>query len=427
MQAQDKPLAIRPELLVIAALVLPRLLLMAVLPLSALSHDIYAWTQVAEVLARGGNPYAETHLINYPPFWLQLIFLFTQLDLRFGIGFLLQIRLLLILCECVTACLLLVLARKHLRVRNATVWILGGLSLNPICILLTVQHGNFDALVGVWILLFVWCLLDHHRDNEVRPSDSWLLACLFLGLGILTKTVPFVLTPLLFYRSKQLSRTTRLIGMSLVFGPVALGMSVIFALAPGPVFRHVIAYRSIPGNFGISGLLRIAGLDSLNLLYPPLFTLVLLAALVLLAIILYRLDADLSPHDVLLLCSLILVGIPLLGPGYSPQYVCWYLPMLILLAVRPDFGWRPALLVLFGVGSLTYLVEYSLIQSHGAFLIRGFGCQALEPMGAALSSPAVQTLTRLPLFAAYGVFFARGCAVLRRHIAPKPEPQVQAI
>ncbi len=401
-------------LVVITAILVPRLIYLKLLPIKALSHDLYAWLKVAGVLADGGNPYAETHLINYPPFWLQFVFLFTQIDLRFGIAFVLQVRLFLIACECLIACLVLVLARKHLNVKRPAAWVIGVICVNPICILLSVQHGNFDVLLGLWVLLFAWCLLDFHCSDSPGKADTWLLACLFLGIGILTKTVPFVLVPLLFYRSRRLSATTRLLGLILTFAPVILGMSVIFALAPKPVFEHVVCYRSIPGFFGFSGLFGMAGFDALNELYARVFPLLMIAALVWLGRWFSQLRAELSKQDLLLVCALILVAVPLFGPGYSPQYIYWFLPLLLLLAMREDFGWRPTLCALLVLAIPTYLAEYALLGSHGAFLIRWLELESFRPLSDALGRPAGQPLLRLPLFAGYLAFFIRGCRVLAK-------------
>src|SRR6185436_19031029 len=74
--------------------------------------------------------------------------------------------------------------------------------------------------------------------------------------GVLAKTVPLVLAPLLAPGARRTSRAGRALGAALFLGPSALGVSVIFVLAPAAVWNHVIKYRSAPGYFGLAGMVR---------------------------------------------------------------------------------------------------------------------------------------------------------------------------
>lgn len=404
----------RDALLAVLLTLLARAAYLVVLPASSLSHDLYAWQQVAQVLVGGQNPYAETHLINYPPLWLQCIFVLVRVTMWTGGDgetFLVLVRVLLIACECVCVVLVLMISYRRFQSGTALKWVVVGIALNPVCILLSVQHGNFDVIVGVWVLLFVLCLMDFCAAGE---TESWLFACLCLGLAILTKTVPFVLLPLLFYRSGRLSRKAKALGGVLALGPVTLGMSVIFALAPAGVSRNVLAYRSIPGFFGITGLVEMIGLSQVNVVYGRLFPILLLVGLVAAGRAFARLRVVLDDQFVILACVLLLLAVPLFGPGYSPQYIYWFLPLLLLLASPDDSRWRPLVRALLLVALATYLVEYALFLSHGAFLIRACGMVGLRPLADALGSRTGQTLVRLPLFAVYLLFFATGCLRLRQ-------------
>ena len=80
----------------------------------------------------------------------------------------------------------------------------------------------------------------------------------FLGVGIVLKTIPLVLAPLLA-TGRHLRRLTILLGLTLVLAPAIYGFSVIYTLTPWAVGVNVIGYRSIPGWFGVSGLLALNG------------------------------------------------------------------------------------------------------------------------------------------------------------------------
>src|SRR6185503_8397760 len=112
---------------------------------------------------------------------------------------------------------------------KATAILVVGICVNPIAVLLICQHGNFDVLVGLWVVLFLTHLVLFQRGEEAR---DFLAACAFLGLAILTKTVPLVLIPLLVGAARRVAPRVRAQGAVLLLGPVVLGMSVLYILAP---------------------------------------------------------------------------------------------------------------------------------------------------------------------------------------------------
>ncbi len=275
--------------------------------------------------------------------------------------------------------------------------VLLGLVLSPISILLTVQHGNFDALVALWLLLFLGALWSHHASGSRR---SWLLACFFLGMGVFTKTVPLLLAPLLLAGSWPRKIPTALLGLFILIGPTVIGLVPLY-LADAPSVRlHVLGYRSLAGWFGITGLLPLVGLDRLAQFYARVGPLVLMALMTLAA----RRSWNREPLDrvaALRLALALLLSIVVLGPGYSPQYIGWFLPLLVLLYLHADAVERRTLAMAYLIGTCTYLVEYALIPSHGAFLLHWTSAPTLVAWSEALNEPGVQTILRIPLFLTY--------------------------
>jgi hypothetical protein len=92
-------------------------------------------------------------------------------------------------------------------------------------------------------------------------TTDWLAASAWLGVGVLTKTVPLILAPLLV-AGRRLGRRVHALGMLLFLGPAALGLGVLAVLTPEGVQRNVLAYRSASGFYGLSGLLHLAGLSA---------------------------------------------------------------------------------------------------------------------------------------------------------------------
>jgi len=172
----------------------------SLLPLDALSADTQSWITIANLLEKGWNPYRATSLLNWPPFWMQGIFVMGQLSAFTGVPFEAVLHLVLVGFETLLALLLYRMLSSRLGHRQALTLVGVGICFNPACILLTIQHGNFDVFVALWVLLFIQALLRYHTDANGR-DETWLAAAFFLGLGILTKTVPFMLLPLLCYRT----------------------------------------------------------------------------------------------------------------------------------------------------------------------------------------------------------------------------------
>jgi hypothetical protein len=399
---------------VLGASLLARLLFLLLVPAGAHSVDADHWAQVFRLLEAGENPYAVMPYLNWPPVWPGVIYLIGSVAGGLGLSFLRVLQVFLIMVESLVIVSVLALVWELTPGANARRVVLWGIALNPVAVLLTCQHGNFDVIVALWIVLFVRSLVRFHRSRHPR---AWLAACAFLGLGIVTKTVPLVLTALLANGWQSVPPRQRWLGGALVFAPVLLGVGFIYALAPEAVAQHVLRYRSLGGWFGVTGLLARAGLSWLIGAYGTLFNLLLIAILGATGLRLARRSAS-SEREIVLLAALLLLTIPALGPGYGPQYLQWSLPLLVALYPAYDARWRWTLGIAAIVAAGTYVVEYALFPSHGAFLAHLFeGSERVVEWGRAWSGPAAQTWIRLPLFAALLGVLREGERLVRREVA----------
>jgi hypothetical protein len=397
-----------------------RLVFIAAVPPNVYSADMGAWSVVIVALERGLNPYQVTRFLSWPPLWMQILYGLSRVAARLDISLFQAVRAFLLLCEACTVVLTWVLLVRAAPRVNRRALLLVGLALNPVAILLVCQHCNFDLLVAVWVLLFVVAEVDFQSSGN---SGDWLAACLFLGLGILTKTVPLVLAPMLLVRVRELRWKDRLLGALLLVGPAALGLSVLYALVPAAVEENVLGYRSAPGWFGITGLLGAAHLPQLAAFYTRASSWLFLVGLLLLSWLLWK-RPRLTPSEVVLLAALLLMSVVVWGPGYGPQYASWYLPLLVASWALWPGRLRVALGVLFVVAAVTYLEEYALLPSHGMLVIRmGWTGQWLR-WSREWWTPPMQSLIRLPLFLAYLAVFALGVEMLRRSFRRNPWPKL---
>ncbi len=362
----------------------------------AISWDLRAWSDVARRLAAGENPYVSTDFLNWPPVWMQLIFGLDRIAKVVGISTVLAIQLFLIAVEVgvivATYDLLLAVGCSHRKVR----WLLLiGIALNPICILLVCQHGNFDVLVGFLVLLFLSALL---RWNRGGPVEDWLLACFWLGLGTAVKVVPIVLAPLLLVGVRRLSHAARFLGAAVVLGPAAYGVSVLYVLSPTAIREKVIGYRSLPWRFGFTYLLRAFHLERWIGAYSVLFVGALLACMAIVGMGAVR-RVTVPDRNLIYGALLLLAFIPFAGPGYGPQYIYWFWPLVLAAFATGTRNVREVTILFAATAVATYLIEYAFRATLGGYLLGRFSPTHPLVLYTTQRLPTV----RLPLFLSYAV------------------------
>jgi hypothetical protein len=345
----------------------------------------------------GGNPYHLTPLLNWPPLWMLLIFLFKKLSLILHVPFNDIVRVFLIIVESALAFLLYAAAIRYTKSTNAIKLLIFGIALNPISIFQVCQHCNFDVLIGFWMLLAVYMLL---RFQEQYESRFWLCACFALGMGVLTKTVPVCLSPLLLISIRKLKLLEQLLGAAFVLGPAALGMSIIYVLGPQDIEAKVLGYRSVPG-FGFTGLFMFFGLQQMVQIWNYIFEITYGIGWVCTGIWLLSKE-KIEPKKIVLLALVLLMAIPAIGPGYGPQYIYWFLPLMILAYGLEDRNIRIFLLISYLVFTVIYTVEYAFnFNTLGAFFLEIVQTDRLIKFGLWISTQTHEMFLRLPLWVFY--------------------------
>lgn len=391
-----------------------RAVFIAAVPAKAHSADVDSWIRIAHLLRDGVNPYAATPLLNWPPLWMVLVWVLDHAARTVGISFFLTLRLFLIAVESLVIALVYWYLARAAPTEARRV-VLAGLSLNPIAILLVCQHGNFDVLIGLCCLAAAIAVAGYSKTRDVL---LWLAGSLALGVGALAKTVPLVLAPLLARGAATSRPLARVIAATLFLGPALLGTAVIFVLTSETVTANVLEYRGLRGRFGLTGLTEAIGASGVTTAFAdavfPAGVAVWLAAGWLR---LRRRDLD-APRT-LLLTGLVLLAVPVLGPGYAPQYAYWWLPLLVATYPLFDRGWRRLLLAAYAVAGLSYLAEYALLATQGAFLDAFFpGSRFVHDLTGDLAADGRVALLRLPLFLASIAVLIAGARRLGR-----PDPQ----
>lgn len=351
----------RDIIVVVAVAWAARLAFMWLIPPGARSFDAFLWEHQAILLNSGVNPYHANTYFNWPPFWMQCIFIISKIAGGLDISFFRVLQVFLILFETAAIAATVQLIRMLAPTANTRAVVIIGMALNPPAILLVCQHCNFDVIMVLWVLLALLCLVRYNASDNLA---DWLGACLFLGLGILTKTVPLVLVPLLAGGLRQAAVPAKLLGAALLLGPVTLGLSVIYVLSPVEVVHNVIGYRAGDFPAGFTGLLYL--LDGQEF-YPCIRLGFYLLGLGIMALTWHYLwtKRSLGNCELVLYTALMLMLVAGEGMGFGAQYFYWFLPFLVISYACHAGPWRK-LLIGFGlVGAITLIINYGLGAAYG--------------------------------------------------------------
>jgi len=376
---------------------LARVAVIWILPAGAYSLDVRNFGIIVQELAAGNNPYKTTYFLNAPPFWMQILWVLAKVSEFSNLSLHRLIQVFLVLVESAVIIVLYFSGLKFRSSREVYRILNWSISLNPASVLLICQHSQFDPLVGLIVLGAVIFIA---RFSQGNCELDWLTAAFLVGAGILVKTVPLALIVLLAFGLGRLRWQALFIGGALLFGPVLVGLSVVYVMAPAEVTERVIEYGSVPGFFGVTGLIGLLGREEFFGTYHKIFFTVFLTILVVSTGLMRKLVR--LPLELILAISVFLLAlIAGFGPGFGHQYLYWFLPLLVLQYMVCGSEGRRVITFFLVIASLTYLVDYAFAASLGAFLKDYFGNSFLARLGGFISSPRGQTIVNLPLFAVW--------------------------
>jgi uncharacterized membrane protein len=200
------------------------------------TSDVLSWELLGRMLLSGENFYA-TRLHNWPPLWIYFTAAAALVHDATGLPFSLLVKLPPSAADAFIAVWLYRIGlTSGWRHSQAT---LAGLSyaLNPVSVLITGYHGQFDSLMLAPTLL-AWSLFPRRL----------LGSALALGLGIWFKTVPLLLLPVLLPRLPTWRDRSMYAALSLA--PAALGTLPFLLLWPEDVVVNFFGYSSWFGQWG---------------------------------------------------------------------------------------------------------------------------------------------------------------------------------
>lgn len=163
------------------------------------TQDVAAWEQYSTYWQQGKSPYDFTKRFNYGPPWFWIISLAEYFRHFLNIPFSTAIKFPMILADLVT--LFILLKACHLLKKNKaqTFVSMAVFFLNPVSILSSGYHGQFDNISTVFSLL-AWYLY------EARQSLSFTFATLSFAFAVAVKHFNILLTPVYIFYQNKLSK-----------------------------------------------------------------------------------------------------------------------------------------------------------------------------------------------------------------------------
>lgn len=306
-----------PGILALALLV--RLLPALWLPVGA-GYDIESYRLVTDALLSGREVYTSV-LGRHPYLPLQMYVMggMAYLAQQSGVPYVVMIKLPAVAADVALTWLLFRTVVEGNR-REIALYVALLYALNPVSILVTAYHGQFEAITLFLLVLAVWFW---HVREQYRLSGT------ALGFAILNKTWPVVLLPVFLLRLRGWRAR-------IIYALLALGIPVLFSVAylvvfdagPLPMLRRALTHRGVPGYWGPGAILTPMAED-LAWLQPVVDGLFGMRNWLLLAAIAFALwrtrrqtviDASLT----LLLCMFAVTV------GFGIQWLVWIVPFGLL-------------------------------------------------------------------------------------------------
>jgi len=282
------------------------------------NYDLQSYLQVGELTLKGISIYPDVASLHHPylPFFLYVEAMAYQIGLIRLIGqmgSILIIKIILSIFDLGVTYLIYLLSKKN----SKTTFLY---AVNPVTILITTLHGQFDVIPVFFILLAIYLL------NKKRE----LLSVLSFSFAILTKTWPVLFTIPIARRI----RDKKLI-ILIIFFPVVsmLIYSWLFHGSAADIVRTVLGYRGLWGiwpSFVPILIGTTAGKGIVGLFWQKLTTLIFLICFF--SHSWFNKEKNLIKNILKLLFFFFVFT-----TNFSIQYFAWIIPFLILIKPKKYF------------------------------------------------------------------------------------------
>ncbi len=283
--------------------------------------DVQNFRKVAELIS-GQDMFAlyihTPGLYPYPPAWAVFELAAYQLDKAVGVPFSIAIRLPSILADLgiVYLCWRWWQPVRASRALGAALLY----ALNPVSLIITTLHGQFDALPTFFLIGALW----------LYRAERFRLSALTMGIALIFKPYPVLLLPLLLWGLPSL----RLKSVYALFSglPLAVLLTPFLLRVPGAVVDELFGYQGVP-LLGFLVPARAVYVPLTGDHFPPVWTQRILAAskwLFFLVYFVWCVVAIRQRRPLIQWAAGVIVLFYGFYAGISPQYLLWGLPLILL-------------------------------------------------------------------------------------------------
>jgi len=304
--------------------------------------DVKNMHDAANMLLSGINPYTNPHLYPYPPLFVFVESATVILSNFLGGSFHVLIKLWPNLADIlITLLIFKFLRREKVEPIPAALWSLVYI-LNPVTIIISSAHGQFDSIVSLLVILSIYLLTDPAKKY------SRFLSPVILGIAISFKANPAMILPVfLLFGKRSLSERARFllltcITIGIIFVPFLLlnfkaTLSSVFGYSGVSDFGYAAVLRALWYQINAEYWLPQAG----DLLSASKISFLLGASLLVIL--------TAGKDNLIKGCLLIYLLFLTVFSGQSAQYSLWVLPLGIILRQKWIFTYSfAALFAYFG-------------------------------------------------------------------------------
>lgn len=277
------------------------------------NYDLQSYIQIGELTLKGINIYPEVANLHHPylPFFLYIEAIAVwigQIRLMGLISPILIIKFINVIFDLGTLHIVYLLSKKNLK--TAFLY-----AINPVAILITTLHGQFDVIPIFFILLAIYLI-------KIKKE---LGAILSFSFAILIKT-----WPLLFFMifAKNIKNKKLLIWVTILPLLFMFLYCWIFKASPADIGKIVINYQGLSGIWGIWDLLDLLGKK--DIFFQKIMTMIFLITFLSYSWI--QKEKDLIKNILKLLFFFYVFT-----TNFSIQYFAWIIPFLILIKPKNYF------------------------------------------------------------------------------------------
>jgi hypothetical protein len=321
-------------------------------PFGDFAWDADSYKIVADLVGAGKDVYANTDRHPYLPFHMYIFAASDWLSKHAVIGFFSWVRIPNIAADLGITALIYRGSLRLGRSASAAFWLAFLWAVNPISILTSVIHGQFDS-VPLFFTLLAWYLLRMWQQNRYGAA----LGGLSMGLAVLDKSWPVLFVPVLLLVAPRMRDKVAYLVATAAVPLFFVGLYyVLYSPSIDTLETRVLDYNAVAGRWGYPLLFDKWGAASPSWMEwarehgrtATLWTIAVVGAFVV------------PRREAMASCAALVAAFYAATSGFGSQYLVWIVPLALMagettmLAIYSLFAVSALYILYWGTGGLVY-------------------------------------------------------------------------